>query len=249
MSVLEVTSAAHFAELTAGAEVAVVHFWADWAAACAQMKDVLNILSTKHTNVRFLSVEAEDVFEPAEEHGIEMVPTILLVKSGSEVGRIQGVDVPALTAKIEELGGAAVVDMMSGTPAENAASGGCGQAGCGPGVCANDTMETTPAAAAEDLDTRLKKLVSSHDVMLFMKGNPQEPRCGFSRKAVAILQDAGVAFGSFDILSDEEVRQGLKTFSNWPTFPQLYSKGALLGGLDIMEELRDGGDLAESLGN
>ena len=56
--------------------------------------------------------------------------------------------------------------------------------------------------------TRLKKLVSSHDVMLFMKGNPQEPRCGFSRKAVAILQDAGVAFGSFDILSDEEVRQG-----------------------------------------
>ena len=73
---------------------------------------------------------------------------------------------------------------------------------------------------------RLGELVAKDPVMLFMKGTAEEPRCGFSRKAVAMLQEAGVAFGTFDILSDEEVRQGLKEFSNWPTYPQLYAKGA-----------------------
>ena len=77
---------------------------------------------------------------------------------------------------------------------------------------------------------------------------PEEPRCGFSRKASAMLKDAGVTFGTFDILSDEEVRQGLKEFSNWPTYPQLYGKGKLVGGLDIMQELLDAGELADALG-
>ena len=67
--------------------------------------------------------------------------------------------------------------------------------------------------------------------MLFMKGSPDEPKCGFSRKMIALMQDACVDFDHFDILSDEAVRQGLKTYSNWPTFPQLYCKGELVGGL------------------
>ncbi|NXI14924.1 GLRX3 protein, partial [Irena cyanogastra] len=71
--------------------------------------------------------------------------------------------------------------------------------------------------------------------MLFMKGFPKEPRCGFSKQMVEILQRHGVAFSSFDIFSDEEVRQGLKSFSNWPTYPQLYVAGELIGGLDIVK--------------
>ena len=67
--------------------------------------------------------------------------------------------------------------------------------------------------------------------MLFMKGSPDEPKCGFSRKMIALMQDACLDFEHFDILSDEAVRQGLKTYSNWPTYPQLYSKGELVGGL------------------
>jgi len=80
-----------------------------------------------------------------------------------------------------------------------------------------------------------------------MKGSPDTPRCGFSRKIVELLQGEKVAFTSFDILGDEEVRQGLKAYSNWPTYPQLYADGKLLGGLDIVKELHEEGELRDSL--
>lgn len=81
--------------------------------------------------------------------------------------------------------------------------------------------------------------------MLFMKGSPQAPRCKFSRAMVDLLAGAGAQYGSFDILSDQGVRQGLKKFSNWPTYPQLYVGGKLLGGLDVVKELQEEGELAD----
>ncbi|KAK8956353.1 Monothiol glutaredoxin-S17 [Platanthera guangdongensis] len=99
----------------------------------------------------------------------------------------------------------------------------------------------------ETLEDRLKNLILSSPVMLFMKGNPDAPRCGFSSKVVGALRDGGISFGSFDILSDEEVRQGLKAYSNWPTFPQLYYKGELIGGCDIVLELSTTGELKSTL--
>jgi Grx4 family monothiol glutaredoxin len=98
----------------------------------------------------------------------------------------------------------------------------------------------------ESLEDRLKSLISSAPVMLFMKGTPDAPRCGFSSKVVNALKKEGVSFGSFDILSDEEVRQGLKTYSNWPTFPQLYYKSELIGGCDIILEMEKSGELKSS---
>lgn len=83
--------------------------------------------------------------------------------------------------------------------------------------------------------------------MLFMKGNKEAARCGFSRQTLEILNGAGVDYDTFDILQDEEVRQGLKTYSNWPTYPQLYVKGELIGGLDILKELKESGDLVSVL--
>ncbi|XP_053288320.1 glutaredoxin 3 [Pleuronectes platessa] len=100
-------------------------------------------------------------------------------------------------------------------------------------------VESGPA----DLNQRLKKLINAAPCMLFMKGSSQEPRCGFSRQIVGLLKTHNVQFSSFDILSDEEVRQGLKIFSNWPTFPQLYANGELVGGLDIVKELAESGEL------
>ena len=94
------------------------------------------------------------------------------------------------------------------------------------------------SAVVVPLDERLRTLTHHAPVMLFMSGTPETPRCGFSRQAVALLQEEKVRFETFDILSDEEVRQGLKTFSNWPTYPQLYAEGKLVGGLDIMKELK-----------
>ena len=84
--------------------------------------------------------------------------------------------------------------------------------------------------------------------MLFMKGSPTEPKCGFSRKTIALLKENSIDHGYFDILTDNEVRQGLKTYSNWPTFPQLYVDSNLIGGLDIVTEMAEDGDLKGELG-
>ncbi|XP_032464034.1 glutaredoxin-3 isoform X4 [Phocoena sinus] len=96
---------------------------------------------------------------------------------------------------------------------------------------------------APKLEERLKVLTNKASVMLFMKGNKQEAKCGFSRQILEILNSTGVEYETFDILEDEEVRQGLKTYSNWPTYPQLYVKGELVGGLDIVKELKENGEL------
>nr|XP_057909828.1 glutaredoxin 3 [Doryrhamphus excisus] len=95
----------------------------------------------------------------------------------------------------------------------------------------------------EELNQRLGKLINAAPCMLFMKGSAQEPRCGFSRQIVALLKERDIQFSSFDILSDDAVRQGLKAYSNWPTYPQLYVNGELIGGLDIVKELAESGEL------
>ena len=107
--------------------------------------------------------------------------------------------------------------------------------------------EAMSVDATDPLETRLKALIEKDTMMLFMKGVPDAPQCGFSRTIVGILQDEGIAFSSFNILEDEEVRQGLKTYSDWPTYPQLYHKGELLGGLDIVKEMLQEGPLKDQL--
>jgi Grx4 family monothiol glutaredoxin len=102
-------------------------------------------------------------------------------------------------------------------------------------------------AAPETLEERLTKLVKRHHIMVFMKGLPSAPQCGFSRTIVGILDELGVSYDAFNILEDEEVRQGLKTFSDWPTFPQLYVDGDLIGGLDIVQEMHEDGSLKDVL--
>ena len=98
-----------------------------------------------------------------------------------------------------------------------------------------------------DLNERLKNIITSSPTFLFMKGSPDMPQCGFSANVVAILNHLQVEFKTFDILSDPEVRQGLKEYSNWPTYPQLYIKGQLVGGNDIITEMFENGELAEHI--
>lgn len=99
----------------------------------------------------------------------------------------------------------------------------------------------------DSLELRLKNLISAHPVMLFMKGSPDAPRCGFSAKVTEMLREAKVNFDFFDILQDQEVRQGLKEYSNWPTYPQLYVKSDFLGGCDVLTELQDAGELKSTI--
>lgn len=91
---------------------------------------------------------------------------------------------------------------------------------------------------------RIDQLVKSHEVVLFMKGTPQFPMCGFSGRAVQLLRQCGVTdFKAVDVLQDEEIRQGVKEYANWPTIPQLYVRGEFIGGSDIMAEMVQSGEL------
>lgn len=92
---------------------------------------------------------------------------------------------------------------------------------------------------------RIDELVKNNDVVLFMKGSPLFPQCGFSSRAVAILDHLKVEFASVDVLQDQEIRQGIKEYSDWPTIPQLYVKGEFLGGSDIMMEMYEAGELQD----
>lgn len=97
------------------------------------------------------------------------------------------------------------------------------------------------------LKTRIEKLLKSNPTVLFMKGVPEAPMCGFSARAVQILNMLDAPFEGINILDDPDLRQGLKDYGNWPTFPQLYHKGQLVGGCDIMTEMYQSGELQEAL--
>ena len=97
----------------------------------------------------------------------------------------------------------------------------------------------------EDVQQLLKEQVSTHPVVLYMKGTPTFPQCGFSATVISILDHLGVRYDSANILEDAELRQGIKDFSNWPTIPQLYVKGEFIGGCDITKEMFQSGELKQ----
>jgi Grx4 family monothiol glutaredoxin len=226
----------------------VLLFWAPWHEASIQggpMDLVLRALaaaSEADESMQFGRVQAEDYPSLTEKYGVTMVPTfILLNAAGKVVERIEGgEDVSLVTVAVQRL-----------TQAPDG-SGGVSNSSAEAAVSSSSTAvggeEQPNVVSAEDqLTKRLDRLIRSSEVMVFMKGVPTEPRCGFSRQTVEMLQQENIPFGSFDILSDDIVRQGLKTHSNWPTYPQLYVNGELIGGLDILQEMQADGGLKEQL--
>lgn len=99
----------------------------------------------------------------------------------------------------------------------------------------------------ENVKQRIEGILNEHKVVLFMKGTPSFPMCGFSARASAILADLGVAFHGVNVLDDQEIREGIKVYGNWPTIPQLYINKQLIGGSDIMMEMYETGELKEAL--
>ncbi|GLT75628.1 hypothetical protein SLA2020_473340 [Shorea laevis] len=226
----------------------ILHFWASWCEASKHMDTVFSHLSTDFPHTHFLRVEAEEQPEISEAYSVSAVPYFVFFKDGNVVDKLEGADPSGLANKVAKVAG-------SINPGEPAAPASLGMA-AGPAI-----LETVKELAKENgssqmgnqvqldlsdaLKGRLQQLVNSRPIMLFMKGSPEEPKCGFSRKVVDILRDEKVKFGTFDILLDNEVREGLKKFSNWPTFPQLYCKGELLGGCDIAIAMHESGELKE----
>lgn len=95
----------------------------------------------------------------------------------------------------------------------------------------------------DSIQQQIDKLVHEQDIVLFMKGTPQYPQCGFSQRVVAILDAHGVAYTAINVLLDPAVREGIKLYSDWPTIPQLYIKGEFMGGCDIVTEMHESGEL------
>jgi len=145
-----------------------------------------------------MKIEAEQLADIAETFEVTAVPFFVLVKNNKILTRISGANPPSLTTALQ------LHTSTSSLPA------------------AQETKAPAPPLApeqpAEDIDARLTKLVKAAPVMLFMKGTPSAPQCGFSRTLVGILREKNVRYGFFNILADEDVRQGLKTFSDWPTY-------------------------------
>lgn len=98
-----------------------------------------------------------------------------------------------------------------------------------------------------DVKARIEDVLTKNNVVLFMKGSPSFPQCGFSARAVAILKEVGAKFHHVDVLEDQEIREGIKAYGNWPTIPQLYIKKQLIGGSDILLEMYQAGELQEAL--
>ena len=234
--VKEPADAAEAEGMISGPGMCVLNFCATWAEPCTLCNAAFAELATEHTGLSFVQLDADTFPELCEKYALESVPAFLFVNAGKLIDQLIGADVPALVSKVKQhhlsvtIARDDTVDISAGS-----AAAGAGDAGA------------RAAASTPSLDDRLKALTHKAPVMLFMKGTPDAPRCGFSRTAIELLRNAQIAFDTFDILSDEEVRQGLKKYSNWPTYPQLYGEGKLIGGLDIMKELNEEGELAESL--
>ncbi|CAN1807307.1 Monothiol glutaredoxin-S17 [Linum perenne] len=227
--------------LKSGGAPVILHFWAEWCDASKQMDQVFSHLSTDFPAVHFLRVEAEEQPEISEAYSVSAVPYVVFLKDGKMVDKLEGWDPSSLANKVAKIAGS--VD-----PAYPAAPASLGMA-AGPTVLESvqelAKEHGSARSTADNFKNRLLHLINSHPVMLFMKGNAEAPQCGFSKKVVNILKEENVKFGTFDILSDNEVREGLKQFSNWPTYPQLYCKGEFLGGCDIAISMHESGELKE----
>ncbi|KJE92206.1 glutaredoxin-3 [Capsaspora owczarzaki ATCC 30864] len=222
MALVDITSHSQLTESLAAAastgSLSVVHFWASWANACQQVNDALVDLAKLHPLVRFFKVEAENVPEAAEQYEIAAVPTLLLIQNSKVVDTINGANIPELSKKITAQSALAVPKSAAVVaPAQPATSG--------------------------NLEARIDSLIKQSQMVIFIKGTPTEPRCGFSRQLLTLLDGVKADYSYFNILSDEDVRQGLKVKLDWPTFPMVIVDGELVGGLDIVKEMIASGEL------
>ncbi|KAM7190627.1 Thioredoxin-like fold [Naviculisporaceae sp. PSN 640] len=216
----------------------IVSFHAPWAAPCAQMANVLSTLASEYPvteplSTSWVSIDAEELSDISEQYNVTAVPFLVLVRNGQVLETVSG----SSAVKVRD----AIESHAKQTPnsgQQNGAKVAATPDGDAAGVDKVDAgaAEEDPEKKKEELHKRLADLVKAAPVMLFMKGTPSEPKCGFSRQIVAILRENAVKYGFFNILADDEVRQGLKEFADWPTYPQLWIDGELVGGLDIVKE-------------
>ncbi|EGW35385.1 monothiol glutaredoxin-3 [Spathaspora passalidarum NRRL Y-27907] len=227
MPVIEIKSQEQFTELTQddSSKLIALYFYTEWAPPCKTMTSVFQTIAESKKDdpsILFLSINADDLSEISEIFEVNAVPYFILIRNATILKELSGADPKEFVSALNQ---------FSNTPEQQA------QAPAPAPAPAIQKKEVEEVEESEDeLNQRLKKLTTAAPIMLFMKGSPSSPQCGFSRQLVAILREHQIRFGFFDILKDDSVRQGLKKFSDWPTFPQLYINGEFQGGLDIIKE-------------
>jgi Grx4 family monothiol glutaredoxin len=216
---------------------------------CKHMTKVLETLATSYPVTEPLStswivMDAETVIEVSDSFDVTAVPFLVLRRSDQVLETVSGSDATKVRAAIEKHAKSPETGASSNGAAITTANGGVATKNLSnytPGpkdpITAPEFSSTEIKEDKEALHKRLSSLVKAASVMLFMKGTPSTPQCGFSRQLVALLRENSVKYGFFNILADDEVRQGLKEFADWPTFPQLWVDGELVGGLDIVSSL------------
>lgn len=215
----------------------VASFHAPWAAPCAQMATVLSTLASEYPvteppSTKWVSINAEDLSDISEEYDVTAVPFLVLIRGGQVLETVSGSSAVKVRTAIERHAAGPEAPAASTTgPSSSLAAIMNGDT-----APQKDETPVDPETAKKELFKRLEELVKAASVMLFMKGTPSGPQCGFSRQLVAILRENSVKYGFFNILADDEVRQGLKEYAEWPTYPQLWVGGELVGGLDIVKE-------------
>ena len=183
-----------------------------------------------------MNIEAEEQPDVSESFDVEAVPTVVLLRGHTLLSKLTGGQPQA----VEQ-----VLAAHAKVPSASALSGGEPAQGVDADVGKPHALPThidVSQESAEETERRCRELMSRSRVMLFMKGQPDMPRCGFSQKTIALLRDQNVEFDYYDILSDEPVRQTLKVLNDWPTFPQIMVQGELIGGLDILTEMVASGE-------
>lgn len=222
MPIQEIKSGEEVAAFIKEPTPAVLHFYASWAPSCDQVNELLDdLLAEIALPLRAAYIDAEALPGISLNFKISAAPTLVFFSNGKEVDRVDGFVPKEIQSKVVLVASRSLASQNSSSDSSSTIS---------------STPSLTPEQEKAALHARLEALVNSSKVMLFMKGNPESPRCGFSRTIVDLLNSHKIKFGSFDIFSDEVVRQALKEYSNWPTYPQLYLDGELVGGLDVVKE-------------
>lgn len=233
MGLIEISKKEQFSELTSvNDKLIALYFHTPWASPCIQMNKVISTLadSVQYKSTTFLSINADNFPEISDLFDITAVPYFVLIKNGTILKELTGADPKEFVNALEYFGDSNDSAATTGATTTTTQSPTVTSSSNAP--TPSIQQEETP----EQLNARLEKLTTAAPIMLFMKGTPSAPQCGFSRQMVAILREHQVRFGFFDILKDDSIRQGLKAFSDWPTFPQLYIGGDFQGGLDIIKE-------------
>jgi Grx4 family monothiol glutaredoxin len=212
---------------------------------CKQMTTVLQTLASSYPatdplSTSWICMDAEEVIDVSDNFNVTAVPFLVLRRGDRVLETVSGSDATKVRTAIEKhakssgtgaVNGASITTSASATGANNLST--YAPTPQDP-ITAPELSSSEVKEDKEALHKRLSSLVKAAPVMLFMKGTPSAPQCGFSRQLVALLRENSVKYGFFNILADDEVRQGLKEYADWPTFPQLWVEGELVGGLDIV---------------